>query len=92
MCLLRMPAILSSRNKSKRPLDAEAERPPPCSVLPPPFVGSTLPGVPYSSERGDYCTEQISVERVWAPQSRVSGRFSAKTKERYTTSKKGKDK
>ena len=66
-CLLRMPAILSSRTKFKRPLNAEAEQPHSRSILPPPFVGSTLLSVPYSSERGDCCTEQISVEKVWAP-------------------------
>ena len=89
-CLLRMPAILSSRTKFKRPLNAEAEQPHSRSILPPPFVGSTLLSVPYSSERGDCCTEQISVERVWAPRSRISRRLSAKTKEKLKNENKRK--
>jgi len=53
-CLLRMPAILSSRTKFKRPLNAEAEQPHSRSILPPPFVGSTLLCLLNTSERGDY--------------------------------------
>jgi len=53
-CLLRVPAILSSRTKFKRPLNAEAGQPHSRSILPPPFVGSTLLCHPYTSERGVY--------------------------------------
>jgi hypothetical protein len=75
----RKPA---NRIMSKRPLGAEAERPPSCSILPIPFVGNILPGNTYISERGGYVYRKSFVKKVWAPQSRVSRRFGAKTKER----------
>jgi hypothetical protein len=77
-CLLRMPAILSSRTKFKRPLNAEAEQPHSRSILPPPVVGSTLLRHSYTSERGRAAQESTRWEegrreQQWGWFRRASG-------------------